>query len=568
MDEPGWFGPPDRSLFGWLCTPQDRKASLGVVMCPPIGEEEHNAHETFRELAWSLADRGIVSLRFDYHGTGDSLGRWSDPGRLDAWLTSVTDAVVSLKEAGATAVIVVGMRIGATLAAAAAHAGMIQISGLVLWDPVSGKGMLREGHARSPSVTEPPAGAVDTPGYLYSAGTTAELRSIDIGALGPGPIAPKLLVIVREDRPAPRGLRKRLAGLEVEWAETDEQPDLLDVPMTESAVPVKTSARVVDWVVERSNGHHQDIDQVVTPILTFRTDAGVMVTERVVALGSIGLFGILSEPETAVRPVLVVLINVANDRHTGPGRRWVDSSREWADDSFRVLRMDQSGTGDSPTHDGQQFGTLYAREWLLDLPGALSSPILEDSPLALVGLCSGAYSAMEAAFYRPVAAVYAINVILHARVTSRWSTLADPRRIAARPASWAFQKAGERWPRPAALSWRIYRQVTVWNAPLAAVAALVRRGTVVVLVMSPNDGRHFRESAFWTGFYAWRWRRSGKYSLLESAEVDHPLMTQEGQAWALRAIRADLMRRFVLVPHKNQSASMGQNTVRKGLVGG
>ncbi|XAS77951.1 alpha/beta hydrolase family protein [Dermatophilaceae bacterium Sec6.4] len=565
MDNPGWFGPPDRSLFGWLCTPQDGNAFLGVVICPPIGEEEHNAHETFRRLAWSLADHGIASLRFDYHGTGDSLGRWSDPDRLDAWLTSVTDAVRSLKEAGATAVVVVGMRVGATLAAVAAHQGRIEIDGLLLWDPVSGKGMLREGQARRPSVLEPPAGAVDTPGYLYSAPTAAELRSLDVATLGPGPIAPQLLVVLREDRPAPRGLRKRLAGPDVEWAVTDEQPDLLDVPMTESAVPEKTLARVVDWLVARSTGHPQKISQVLTPTLTFRTDIGVRVSERVVALGSIGLFGILSEPEAVNRPVLVVMINVANDRHTGPGRRWVDSSREWANDGFRVLRMDQSGTGDSPTHEGQQFGTLYAREWLADLPDALSCPMLQHSPLVLIGLCSGAYSAMEAAFYRPVVAVYAINVILHARVTSRWSTLADPRRIAARPAGWAFQRTGDRWPRTAALMWRIYRQVTVWNAPMAAVAALVRQGTIVILVMSPDDGRHFRESAFWSGLHAWRWRRSGRYALLESEQVDHPLMTQEGQTWAMRAIRGDLIRRFVAAPHEAHSSPADRRAVRKVL---
>ncbi|MDQ2839353.1 MAG: alpha/beta hydrolase [Actinomycetota bacterium] len=526
-------------------------------MCPPIGEEEHNAHETFRQLAWALADRNIASLRFDYQGTGDSLGRWSDPGRLDAWLASVTDAVLSLKEAGATAVVVVGMRIGATLAAVAAYEGLIEIDGLVLWDPVSGKGMLREGHARRPSMTEPPAGAVNTPGYQYSAETAAELRSLDVASLGPGPIASQLLVIVRDDRPPPRGLRKRLAGPGVEWAATGEQLDLLDVPMTESAVPAQTMARVVDWLAERSTGHPQRISQVLVPTVTFRNDTGVLVSERVVELGSAGLFGILSEPETVDKPVLVVMINVANDRHTGPGRRWVDSSREWADDGFRVLRMDQSGTGDSPTHEGQQFGTLYAREWLVDLPDALSCPMLEHSPLVVIGLCTGAYSAMEAAFYRPVVAVYAINVVLHVGVISRRSNLADPRRLAARPAGWAFQKTGDRWPRSAALMWRIYRQVTVWNAPLAAVAGLVRRGTIVVLVMSPNDGRHFRESVFWSGLHAWRWRRSGRYSLLESAEVDHPLMTQEGQNWALGAIRADLIRRFAASPHEAHFSSVG-----------
>jgi hypothetical protein len=281
--------------------------------------------------------------------------------------------------------------------------------------------------------------------------------------------------------------------------------------------------------------------------LTLPADADdAALTERVVSLGDIGLFGITTEPAGPSRGPLLVLINVANDRHVGPGRRWVDCARDWAGMGFRVLRMDQSGTGDSPSHRGQEFGTLYAREWLEDLPSALRSGPCADTDVALISLCSGAYSSMESAFQVPVAEVYAINVILHAKVMSTASELYDERRLAARPPISPLLRLSRRFPRAASLLWSMYRELAVHNAPMAAVAALVRRGTRVVLIMSPQDGRHFKETLFWTAFRAPKMRRAGMFRLLIDHEIDHTLMTQEGQRRVIAAITSDLLSRHPL----------------------
>ncbi len=550
IDQPGWFGPADRALFGWLCTPGDGTASLGVLLCPPVGEEEHNAHETFRELAHALAREGVASLRLDYHGTGDSLGRWDDPGRVEAWTTSVADGLEALRAAGVARVALAGMRVGAALAVAAARRDGLDLRALVLWDPCSGRSMLREGQARRPGSGPVPEGAADTPGYLYAAEAVADMQALDPAAgdpADPGAPVADVLVLVREDRPAPRGLRSRYRGAHVTWRSCSGQADLLDVPVTENTVPREALDDVVAWLVERAGP-----SVPVRPVLRAELPAGAPgradgLTERVVTLGGARLFGILSEPAEPTRAPLVVLVNVANDRHVGPGRRWVDASRAWGALGFRVLRLDQSGTGDSPCGEGQRFGVLYAREWLADLPDALASAPRAGQPLAVVGVCSGAYSAMEAAFHAPVDVVYAVNVILHARVTSRWSELADERRAAARPPTLPFLRLGDHRPRLAALLWRAYRQVTVWNAPMAAVHALCRRGTNVVLVMSRNDGLHFRESAFWSLRYSRRRAPGSGYALHESDAVDHPLMTQEGQQWVVERITDDLTRRFPVV---------------------
>lgn len=529
---------------------------MGVLICSSVGEEDHNAHETLRVLARSLADCGVASLRFDYHGTGDSLGRWSDPDRVPAWMTSVEDAYDYLQGIGVTKFGAIGLRVGGALVAAVAQRRRVSLDKLVLWDPTGGKNVLREGQARRPSLSEPPPGVADTPGYAYSAQTVTQMRDLDIARLPPGPLARRVLVLTRDDRPTPRALRGRLQGPEVEWDTAVGQSDLLDRSMTENVVPEATVARIVNWLIDDAQRSSDPLEFEATTQIALKSPSGqAPIAERIMSLGSIGMFGILTEPQQVTRAPVIVLVNVANDRHVGPGRRWVDCARLWAEMGFRVLRMDQTGVGDSPCHPGHKFGELYTREWLDDLPAALDSVADPGTSFVLIGLCSGAYSAMETGFRRDVAAVYAINVVLHGVMASTTSDRYDTRRRAARAPIAPLARLASTHPRISALAWRAYRQIAVWNAPMSAVSALVRRGTDVILVMSPNDGRHFQESVYWTVFRTRRMRRSGAYRLLADDDVDHPLMTQEGQNFAVSAITADLARRFPVIANSPRERS-------------
>ena len=92
-----------------------------------------------------MASSDIVSLRFDYDGTGDSGGHLDDPSRDTAWVQSVSFAVDALRRLGVTTVSAVGMRLGATILGVAADVGDLRFSSLVLWDPcASGRNYLRE----------------------------------------------------------------------------------------------------------------------------------------------------------------------------------------------------------------------------------------------------------------------------------------------------------------------------------------------------------------------------------------------------------------------------------------
>lgn len=108
----------------------------GVLICPPFGHEYIRAHRALRQLAVALSDRGHHVLRFDYFGCGDSAGEAAaaDAGR---WLSDITAAIDELKAiAGVTRVCLVGLRLGATLAAQVA-ALRDDVDALFLWDPVA-----------------------------------------------------------------------------------------------------------------------------------------------------------------------------------------------------------------------------------------------------------------------------------------------------------------------------------------------------------------------------------------------------------------------------------------------
>jgi len=114
------------------------------VICNPFGQEYMRSHRSLRELANRLAQSGFHVLRFDYHGCGDSAGE-SDEGTLEQWQSDIAAAVCEIREASASdRVALVGLRLGATLAALLAKE-RDDLDHLVLWDPIlDGPSYLRE----------------------------------------------------------------------------------------------------------------------------------------------------------------------------------------------------------------------------------------------------------------------------------------------------------------------------------------------------------------------------------------------------------------------------------------
>lgn len=116
---PFYFGPSERPLFGWLHLPNGSECrNVGVVVCNPLGYEYVCAHRTIKHFARTAAANGWPALRFDYDGTGDSAGSDLDGERLRHWMRSIHAAIDELKgRTGVHSICLVGIRLGATLAA-------------------------------------------------------------------------------------------------------------------------------------------------------------------------------------------------------------------------------------------------------------------------------------------------------------------------------------------------------------------------------------------------------------------------------------------------------------------
>jgi pimeloyl-ACP methyl ester carboxylesterase len=133
---PLYFGTGQRRLFGVLDPAQARSTQAqAAVICYPWGPEYIFAHRALRHLSRQLAARGFNVLRFDYYGSGDSAGDESE-ARLSGWREDIVAAIEELKDiSDAKAVALIGLRLGASLAAQIAASCRKDVAALVLWDP-------------------------------------------------------------------------------------------------------------------------------------------------------------------------------------------------------------------------------------------------------------------------------------------------------------------------------------------------------------------------------------------------------------------------------------------------
>ena len=215
-----FFGTSERALFGAYDPPRvKRTPAAGVVLCAPMGQEYMRAHKALRQLAMQLSKAGFHVLRFDYFGTGDSAGRCED-GSVEQWVADVGTAVDELKDtAGLATVSLVGLRLGATLAASAA-ADRADIDGLVLWDPIVdgadylrqliGLGVRADGSGRR--FTSPPdAGdTVSVRGFPVTPRMRAAIERLDLASAAVK--ARRVFLVVSNEHDAYERVRARLAG--------------------------------------------------------------------------------------------------------------------------------------------------------------------------------------------------------------------------------------------------------------------------------------------------------------------------------------------------------------------
>lgn len=539
-EESHWFGSTVRPLFGRLTTPVGETSKGGVLLSPPIGRESRLARRALRTLAIHLANDGYVSLRFDHYGTGDSSGSMDDDGFDRAWIEGVNEGVELLRSFGISSISAVGMRMGATILGAAVQASDLQLTSFAMWDPCeSGRTYVRElralGTLRRPVITTGLGEATTMLEYPLSDAVVERIGQFNLNEPASRPSAERVLVVARDDRTISNDFRQRWNSERVDWATTNEQGPLLDTELPDSVQPAMTTAQIRTWLTapEAQESHYSIARHSLDAVISCDSTAFV-VRERVVELGARRMFGVVSEPVGDVRGSLIVMVNGINEDHVGPSRLWVELSRRWAALGLRCVRFDFNELGESPWLPGQPDRPVFDKTLRFDIGDAVRALIPENpAESVLIGLCSGAQVALEAALELKTRGFYAINPQVGTGVVRSANQLRNSDRDTVRSFAQRFDKILKRhlW----------VDEMIQWMSRLVLLSAfspkvrssLVQNNSRMLLVLGPNDVSPFIRIPVIGSLIGHRLTSSEHIDVVVVPGLDHDFLSTLGRGRAV-----------------------------------
>jgi len=185
----------------------------GLVICAPFGEEAKSTYRVFFDLAGALADKGWIVLRFDYFGTGNSMGRFDEFTPAHAG-DDVLSALDLLREQGVAKLGLLGLGLGAAFAFDAAVKREADF--LVMWQPIVNgeefyklnvkqaifrQKLIRSKQKNQPSPNKADAARqsgdsdiIDLDGYPLRKQTAEEIRAINLLKVKPPAIPPTFIM--------------------------------------------------------------------------------------------------------------------------------------------------------------------------------------------------------------------------------------------------------------------------------------------------------------------------------------------------------------------------------------
>jgi len=485
-----------------------------VVLCPSLSVEAASAGPALRRLADLLAIAGFAAFRFDYDGTGDSSGSDGDPDRVAAWTGSVSEAIAFVRGLGLR-VVVVGFRLGGTLAAAALDTTSPPVERLVLWDPApSGRAFLRQQQVLAVGVVHGlprEDGSVEAPGMVFAPETVADLRDLRIDR-ATGPLASEVLVLTRRGRPIDKAVVDRLSDYPVTWDFVDGQDTLVDVEPFAARIPEADLDRIVAWLAAGPKAPTLPISRAYDGHAVVAIDErGRPIVERPVTLADGRIFAITTELDSGVNHLghrrmcgpVVVFLNAGVLDHTGPARLWVDWSRRWAGLGLRCVRFDLPGNGESPAAAALSGPPPVAATVADDIDEVLSDLTAGNpSDTVLVGLCSGGFHSVHAARRNNVRAICMINPAHSMTLKEIDRPGGIPLARSKNRLTVATQSSARRLPVPAVLSrvverlpssaWWVLNRIADVDAPALAIRDVTSLGTLVFVAVNEPGAQILR----------------------------------------------------------------------------
>lgn len=410
-------------LLSWCHLPE-KPTNHAVIICPPVGHEFINSYRGLRHLADGLAEAGITGFRIEYQGVGDSSGLDTDPDRMQNWLKSIERTYEFVKNCGVEHISLVGLRMGATLAAILAE--KLELEALLCWVPVvEGRRYIREMLALQKTGEnaglDVDSSSLEGGGFLITRETMDEIASISLAQINPKK-AKRVFLFNSDDMPIPNELIGHWASTLNDFQHTrlPGYADMMSLPH-HSQVPFEAIGNITECLLsifpekkEISRSPFLELKQnqeTRFDCYTYGSSAresmdaggGFPVTETICQFSEESLFGIFSQPllrDEEIKPT-VLLLNAGSVHRIGPNRNYIYIARQLLSMGFSVMRMDFLGLGDSI----HPYILKENNPYMPEAPGNIRAAVshLKDNfnvkEVILMGVCSGAYASFQAALH-------------------------------------------------------------------------------------------------------------------------------------------------------------------------
>lgn len=364
-----------------------KRRGVCVVFSAPMGRDARWTYRAMVIFAAQLAGEGFDVVRFDPAGEGDSAEAPLDADQWALWTSGLARVAAEARRlTGATRSVLLGIRIGATIARAAAREA--SADGLVLLDPLaSGKAWVSELNILRAMFIEPPPpeSAVEALGLRISHATKAALEAVDLAALPPLNVPCLYASPIKNQRVlqalGPKAETIPFKGYASFFKEghVNEYPDW-------------TFGQIRDWLAQTFKPG-ASLGAQAEPTETRLAGDGFV--EEPVTFGA-GHVGILTLPTDGDARSAVLIGNTGADPRAGTGNFAALMARRLARRGVATLRIDFEGLGESdpalghrsPVYEQSRTETFRAGADLLCARG-FGDP-------ALIGVCTGGYHAVQA----------------------------------------------------------------------------------------------------------------------------------------------------------------------------
>ena len=432
-------GEREGRLFGVLHRPAGRsRRGAGWVFCHPLGTERTNSHRLMFEFARALAREGYNVLRFDYRGAGESSGARGEVTLESHVVDALTAAVELERRAGVPCRGMLGLRLGAAVAARAARGpgpGGRECA-LAMWEPVAegrrysaellrtamaNELVLTGGRPRTRAELEAALSggeAIMVDGHPLTRAMFASIAAVDLAREGRPASAPVLVTQIdprpgRQPAEPLRRLRDAWArGGETELRAVRAPPAWLRVKEYDWR-PRELFGGTLEWIRahQGSRARRGSPPAPATGRRSDRADVNAIagVDERPVEFDVLGerVRGVAHVPWEVAAGVPAVVMLAAGDSCRS-SLFYVPLARTLARDGWPVLRFDPRGIGDSDGDVGcatvaEAFRKIQLGGFVPDCIAAVDfmERELGVGTSVLTGLCGGAVTAGHAAARDP-----------------------------------------------------------------------------------------------------------------------------------------------------------------------